>query len=254
MLVTHHNIPRHSLYSTRPSIRSSVGRSHCFFSGSGRMPSASNLLRASSRAHVETLRLIQSARCIPQAIASNGLPEALDRFKSLGVASTPPATSVSHLDRPTRTNTRTKDIPEEEDSRRVRLESKRNARGDQAPGKDVHRPLPSLRLGLLAGLDAPEPAGRRVELALVAVAAALPAGREGERSCSGRGGGCRRRGAGAAPHRAGGLSEEGHRVYRRGGESMKNDPVVFVSDVSGLPDPQLDCAAKSWSRAWSLIA
>lgn len=63
---------------------------------------------------------------------------------------------------------------------RVGLEGKGHAGNNQGAAEEVHGPLPALGLGLLAGLDAPEPAGRGFELGLVAVAAASSAGGDAE--------------------------------------------------------------------------
>ena len=120
-----------------------------------------------------------------------------------------------------------------QDSRRVRLESQSDAGGDQAAAEDVHGPLPALGLGLLAGLDAPEPAGGRIEL--LAAAAALSSGRQGEVSCGAGGGG-------------GGLADAAHGAQGRG----------RVSDEGpgdGGPVCGSGCADwGSWSRSMAVLA
>ena len=69
--------------------------------------------------------------------------------------------------------------PERYHSRSIRLEGKSNTGGNQAAAEEVHGPLPSLGLGLLPRLDAPEPAGGRIE---GGAAAALSSGRHGKAS------------------------------------------------------------------------
>lgn len=78
---------------------------------------------------------------------------------------------------------------------RVRLEGKRNAGNNQTAAEDVHGPLPSFGLSLLARLDAPEPAAGGVKLRLAA-ASTLSSSGDRERS-----------------HR--GLSGAAHRTERR---------------------------------------
>ena len=71
-----------------------------------------------------------------------------------------------------------------DDLRCVRLEGQSDTGSNQAAAEDVHGPLPSLWLGLLARLDAPEPAGGGI---VVRAAAALSSGCRGEGSGGGRG-------------------------------------------------------------------
>lgn len=91
------------------------------------------------------------------------------------------------------------------DLRSVRLEGQSNASSHQTAAEEIHGPLPPFGLGLLAGLDAPEPAGGRFELRLVAVAAALSSGGYGEGS-HGEG----LAGASHRSQRSDGVSDHGH--------------------------------------------
>lgn len=111
-------------------------------------------------------------------------------------------------------------------SRRVGLEGKGEAGGGEAAEEEVHGPLPTLGLSLLAGLDAPEPSGGGLELRLAV--AAPSAGGHGE----GSGGGGLADAAGRTQGR-GGVADDGHCSSRNRGNSAVREVVRCLNGWSG---------------------